>query len=143
MAKLAMLLRLIGHDAAHDRAWDDPLIAETAQAQGRLVLTRDTALLKRGKITHGRLIRAAHPRDQLLEVMALYGLSPRGAAFTRCLRCNALLAPVDKAEVLHRLLPKTRKYYDSFHLCPGCGRVYWPGSHHAFLSSFVAGLRAG
>ncbi len=143
VAKLAMLLRLLGHDAAYDRTWEDSLIAETAQAQGRVVLTRDKALLKRARITHGRLIRSALPRDQLLEVAGLYGLAPLGAPFTRCLRCNTLLEPVDKAAVLHRLEPRTKKYYTEFFRCPGCDRIYWPGSHHGFMAGFLEELKLG
>ncbi len=35
----------------------------------------------------------------------------------RCLRCNGLLEPVSKGEVLHRLEPKTRQYYHEFAIC--------------------------
>jgi len=38
--------------------------------------------------------------------------------------------PVDKDIVLERLEPLTRRYFDEFHLCPACDRVYWKGSHY-------------
>ncbi|MGH3521255.1 MAG: Mut7-C RNAse domain-containing protein, partial [Mycobacterium sp.] len=36
----------------------------------------------------------------------------------------------------------TRRYYDEFSRCAECGRIYWPGSHHARLVSLVERLRA-
>jgi len=43
--------------------------------------------------------------------------------------CNSPLQPVAKEEINHRLQPLTRKYYKFFSRCPGCRRIYWPGSH--------------
>ena len=140
VGRLAMLLRLIGHDAAYDRTWDDKTIADQAWEQGRIVLSRDRALLKRSRVVHGRLVRAVLPRDQLVEVVRFYGLVRRNGDFPRCLRCNAELEPVAKERILHRLLPKTRKYYHEFSRCPQCGRIYWAGSHHAEMARFVEGL---
>ena len=131
---LAPLLRTLGLDTAYGRDWDDAYIAGVAREQGRIVLTRDRGLLKRGEVVHGRLVRAREPLGQLAEVLALYGLRGPFKAFGRCLRCNDVLRPVPKAEVLDRLEPLTRKHYDEFCLCPGCGRVYWRGSHHAAMA---------
>ncbi len=44
--------------------------------------------------------------------------------------CNGLIEPVAKADVLERLEPKTKQYYDTFFRCTGCG-AYWEGSHVA------------
>ncbi len=59
----------------------------------------------------------------------------------RCLRCNGLLEPVSKGEVLHRLEPKTRQYYHEFAICRTCDRVYWKGSHYQHLQRRLEGLR--
>lgn len=133
VAKLAALLRTLGFDAAYDRSFGDGRIARLAAEEGRVVLSRDRALLKRGEIVWGRLVRAAKPMDQLLEVLDLFGARQAPSPFGRCLRCNVALQSVDKQAVLHRLEPKTRLYYDVFHLCPRCGRVFWQGSHHEHM----------
>jgi uncharacterized protein len=104
-------------------------VAASSAGEKRVVLTRDAALLRRKNVIHGRLIRNAQPLDQLREVLAFYGLAPPYVAFKRCLRCNIELVPVAKAEILDRLLPKTKRYFDEFHRCPDCNRIYWPGSH--------------
>jgi len=130
VGRLARWLRMLGLDAAYDPTWSGADIAALAAASGRAVLTGDTLLLKRNAVTHGRLVRAAHPEDQLLEVLAFFGLRGPFALFTRCLDCNGLLRPVPKNEILHRLEPLTRRYYFEFSICRSCRRVYWRGSHH-------------
>ncbi|MGE4297299.1 MAG: Mut7-C RNAse domain-containing protein [Desulfovibrionaceae bacterium] len=140
VGKLAALLRLVGFDTVYDRDLDDQGIAALAAAQQRIVLTRDTALLKRRAITHAHYIRAAQPRDQLRETLGFFGLVPPYAPFSRCLACNTLLVPVAKADILPRLLPLTRQYVHDFHHCPQCDKIYWRGSHHAHMQRWLDGL---
>jgi len=130
VGRLAMLLRMLGLDAAYEWQWRDRVIAEMAKREGRIVLTKDTGLLKRNKVVWGRFLRADDPDGQLLETSRVFGLSPPFAIMSRCLRCNVLLQPVAKEAILHRLEPKTKKYFHDFSICPGCGRIYWAGSHH-------------
>ena len=138
--RLATWLRLLGCDAAYAKNMEDAALAELAAAEGRVVLTRDRTCLKRAKIVYGRVIRANAPVDQLRDVLRAYGLAPPYAAFTRCLRCNLPLTPVDKASVLDRLLPKTKKYYETFSRCPACGRIYWAGSHFGHMRAWIEKL---
>ena len=126
--KLAMLLRMLGQDTLWSNSYRDRDVAELAAREQRIVLSKDRGLLKRKSIVHGRLIRASDPDQQLREVVELYGLDTT-CRFARCLRCNKTLNPVPKSQILHRLQPKTRKYFDHFEICPGCGRIYWKGSH--------------
>ncbi len=134
--KLAPLLRMLGYDTFFDHELGDEQIALLAHEQKRIVLSRDRALLKRGRIEFGRLIRSARPGDQLREVVIFFGLKPLNL-FSRCLRCNHALRDVDKNQILHRLQPKTRKYYSRFSICPGCERIFWPGSHWEKMNSLM------
>ncbi|MGE4552624.1 MAG: Mut7-C RNAse domain-containing protein [Desulfovibrionaceae bacterium] len=139
VARLAGLLRLAGFDAKAAAARDrDGDLARRAAETGRILLSRDRALLKRSVVVHARLVRAQRPWDQLSEVAALYGLAPRVAPFTRCIHCNGLLTDVPKAEVLDRLEPLTRRHYERFSRCPDCGRVYWAGSHFGHMRRELA-----
>ncbi len=133
VGRLAGLLRMAGFDTAFERTPDDAQLAGLAASQGRVLLSRDRALLKRSAVVHGRLIRAQDPWEQLEEVVRVYGLGPRMAPFTRCIHCNGELDEVDKAEVLDQLEPKTKRYYHRFSRCPDCGRVYWKGSHYGHM----------
>ncbi len=138
--KLASNLRLLGFDAFYANDVDDGGLADLAAEQGRIVLSKDRALLKRNRIVHGMHIRQEDPEEQLRGVLAAFGLGPPFAAFSRCLRCNIPLEPVAKEKILHRLEPLTKKYYNEFFICPECGRVYWAGSHHEALQERLQAL---
>jgi hypothetical protein len=63
--------------------------------------------------------------------------------FQRCLRCNHPLQPVPKAQVLERLEPLTKRYFDEFAICPACDQVYWKGSHYERMKMVIAELQKG
>ena len=140
VARLAAKLRMAGFDTLFDPAWHDDELALAADRQGRILLSRDLGLLKRKKVLHGHLVREANPARQLGEILHFYGLAGHIVPFGRCLRCNTLLTPVAKADVIELLEPLTKKYYHSFQLCQGCTRIYWAGSHHERMSELLAGL---
>ena len=139
VGKLASLLRMLGMDTCYRNGIDDAEIAEVAERQSRIVLTKDKALLKRRCIVFGRLVRERLPDRQLVEVVRFFGLAGPFIPFSRCLLCNAPLEAVAKAEIIHRLEPKTKKYYHRFTRCPDCDRIFWHGSHH---DEMAARLRA-
>ncbi len=140
VARLAPLLRMVGLDAAYVTGADDLRLAELAHAEQRILLTRDTALLKRKQVVYGHLLRSQQPPQQLREVVDLYGLSPRLRPFSRCMACNGQLRPVAKETIRHRLEPLTEKYYHDFLRCPGCGKIYWAGSHREKMAARFAAL---
>ncbi|PTN33598.1 Mut7-C RNAse domain-containing protein [Desulfonatronum sp. SC1] len=131
--RLAKLLRVAGLDAADCKGKDDDEIAADSDRTSRILLSRDHRLLKRSRIIWGRLVRFQEPWDQLLEILELFDLKTCLRPFTRCVYCNRGLHARSKEQVLDRLEPLTRRYYNSFFECPQCNRVFWPGSHHERL----------
>lgn len=140
VGKIAKLLRMLGFDTAYQWNWSDNTIARIADQEGRIVLTKDRGLLKRKQVQWGRLLRAETPIEQVKEVKSFFGLRPPFNLFSRCLRCNTPLVPVDKKDILHRLEPKTKRYFHHFRICPDCKRIYWPGSHHDKMRQWVQEL---
>ncbi|MEW6594269.1 MAG: Mut7-C RNAse domain-containing protein [Thermodesulfobacteriota bacterium] len=140
VAKLAARLRMAGFDTLFNPEWHDETLAEECGRQQRILLTRDVQLLKRRAVDHGHLVREEQPTRQLAEILHFYGLAAQVIPFGRCLRCNAVLHEVAKAEIMQHLEPLTKKYYHSFRRCPGCGRIYWAGSHHARMVRLLAEL---
>jgi uncharacterized protein with PIN domain len=136
LGALARLLRLLGVDCAYrNDAADDELVAE-ANASRAVLLTRDRKLLQRRKLWLGAYVRGSRPEQQLRDVLDRF--APPLAPWSRCMACNALLVPVAKGEVQDRLQPGTRRTYNEFSCCPGCGRVYWRGAHSRRLQRIVA-----
>jgi uncharacterized protein with PIN domain/sulfur carrier protein ThiS len=138
LGKLATYLRLLGFDALFPEDYDDANLARISAEEDRIMLTRDRGLLKRGNVTHGFHPRSTDPRQQLVEVLRRFDLADRVRPFTRCLRCNGVLEPVEKAAVAHLLEPGTLAHYDAFRQCQACGQVYWRGSHYDRLEAFLA-----
>lgn len=143
LVALARYLRMLGFDVHLDEALDDPQIAELGARQRRIVLTRDRELLKHRIITHGCFVHEEKPRRQLTEIVTRLDLLSAMRPFTRCMLCNAELADVDKDDVADRLPVGTALYYDRFCRCPGCEKIYWPGSHHQRMCALIDMLRAG
>lgn len=129
VGRLAKYMRMAGFDVLSNPCWSDNHIIEALADTRRVVLTRDMGLLKRKQVEFGRYIRSDKPLNQFAEVVKLFGLEKKLHPFSRCLECNSLLKPVAKKDVLPRLEPLTRKYYDSFSLCTSCDKLYWAGSH--------------
>jgi hypothetical protein len=140
VVKLGTLLRMVGFDCAIPSHLDDAEIAETAVRQGRILLTRDRNLLKRKIVVHGHLVRNHLPKQQLYEILLLYGLQNKLRPYTRCMKCNTPLNRVNKADVLHRLEPLTKKYYEIFFYCHGCRSIYWSGSHKSGMDEILADI---
>ncbi len=142
VAKLAPLLRMLGMDCWHQRDVDDATLATVSRNQQRVLLTRDTKLLKRKQVVYGHLVRAQEPPRQLREIIEFYGLRPLIVPFSRCLLCNGKLLAADKNDIRHRLEPLTEKYYDSFRRCGDCEKIYWPGSHRQRMEESIAAILA-
>ncbi len=140
LGRLAKYLRLLGFDTVYDMSLQDSKIISISLSQNRIILTRDRGILKNRRITHGYWIRSADPRKQTAGIVSKFDLRKIFKPFTRCLECNSLINNVPKEEISARLLPKTRKYYNVFRICPDCGRIYWEGSHFEKMKQFVESL---
>ncbi len=137
LGRLTAYLRMLGFDCLYKTTYDDSQLSEIARHEGRILLSRDRRLLMRKSVTDGYCLRSLNSLEQLHEVVQRFGLADRVIPFHRCLRCNHLLEPVRKEDVLDRLEPLTKQYFDDFHICPGCGQIYWMGSHYEKMQKIV------
>lgn len=129
LGKLALILRLLGFDAEFPGDVPDEELARISAEEHRILLTRDTMLLKRSAVTHGCYIHSQDPEEQAAEVLDRLDLRGSVKPFTRCPDCGSPLKSVSKESVVDRLEPLTKKHYDEFSICVDCGKVYWKGSH--------------
>ena len=137
LGKLARHLRMAGFDCLYRNDYRDSELINAALAERRIILTRDRGLLKQRLVTHGYFVRATESEAQLREVVRALQLQSDLRPFTRCRECNGLLREVPRAEVEAQLPPKVRAAYARFQLCPGCGRIYWEGSHYERLQRLL------
>ena len=138
--RLGRFLILLGFDVSYSSSYSDQEIADIAEIQSRIVLTRDTDLLKRRKIIFAKRIRADLPYDQLCETISFFGLEKLISFFSRCTACNIKLVTIAKKEVMHLLEPKTKRYFHTFFQCPQCKNVFWRGSHYDNIKKKISSL---
>ena len=124
LGKLAKFMRMLGFDSLYRNDYRDEEVVNIAAQEQRIVLTRDRRLLFIKQISHGYWVRAVDVDSQIDEVLRRYDLYGSIHPFFRCLVCNGMLAPVAKADILDRLEPKTLLYYEVFHRCADCQRIY-------------------
>lgn len=137
LGRLARHLRLLGFDTAYSNGASDHGLVEMSTGEHRILLTRDVGLLKHSAVTHGYFIRSTDPEEQMLEVVRRFHLSDRLRPFTRCLECNQLLQGASADQVRRLAPPRVLERHDEFRHCPGCDRLYWPGTHHRRLEQLV------
>jgi uncharacterized protein with PIN domain len=76
------------------------------------------------------MIEANDPREQVREILSRLHLQPAAdKIFSRCIICNQELHPVPREEAVKKVPDFIYRSYDSFHACPRCRRLYWPGTH--------------
>jgi uncharacterized protein with PIN domain len=129
LGRLARWLRAMGYDALYFGSAEDRRLLQLAHADGRVLLTRDEKLARLAG-PQGCLVEADRLDDQLAEVVEKLSLAPRDADWlSRCLECNGKLEPRRK-QTLEGLVPDyIFATQTEFLSCPGCGRIYWAGSH--------------
>jgi uncharacterized protein with PIN domain len=141
LGKLAHHLRMLGFDTAYStRARDADLVALAIQ-EARTLLSKDRELIEKENLPRRYRVRATDSRLQLIEVLRRFDLFNSFHPFTRCIKCNTLLTPIAREDILHRLPPKVRETYTEFQACPQCDQVYWKGSHYRRMWEFIEEIK--
>jgi uncharacterized protein with PIN domain len=143
LGRLARYLRLLGFDTLFENDPGDEALVRIAAEEGRVLLSRDRALLRRRAVTHGLRVPATRPREQLRYILERLDLFRLVRPFTRCMVCNGRLSAADKRTLGDRVPSRVRVVFDDFWRCSDCGRIYWQGSHYDRLSHFVDQMTAG
>jgi uncharacterized protein with PIN domain len=140
LGRLTAYLRMLGFDCLYHQDYGDEELAEIAQREERILLSRDRRLLMRKFVVYGYCLRSLASLEQLTEVIQRFDLAKRIVPFHRCLRCNQPLESVAKEAVLDRLEPLTKQYFDEFQICPACQQIYWKGSHYERMKRLIEQL---
>ncbi len=122
-----------GYDTLFFQGDDDSQMISIAGDEGRVILTRDTQIMRRRVVTGGKikaiLIRSDDSERQMLQVIDALHLSPFFNPFTICLECNQPLTERSKPQVEGRVPTYVFQTRDQYMECPHCHRLYWRGTH--------------
>lgn len=131
LGKLVKWLRILGYDTAYPSFDDDLSLILIARQENRILLTRNTNLIKRRNICDFLFIKGDHWEKQLAGIIK--GLKLKidlnSKIFSRCSLCNTPTKNVDKEEVKNYVPPYVFLTQDKFVYCPSCKKYYWRGTH--------------
>ena len=130
LGKLAKWMRIMGCDVEYFLSITDKELAERAYAIGRIILTRDTLLIRRRKVkgNHFFVIGDSY-KDQIRQVVKHFPIDPYSQILTRCILCNEPLINIDKASIASKVPIYVYETQNTFETCPSCKRIYWNATH--------------
>lgn len=144
VGKLAKWLRIMGYDTLFINGIDDNRLIDIALEEGRVVLTRDTHIMRRRVAVSGRLkailIKDDGVKEQLIQVVGTLNLDSRIRAFSRCIECNQPLVAKGRGEIRELVPPYVFQTQNQFMQCPTCRRIYWRGTHWSRMNSELGKL---
>ena len=132
LGRLARWLRAVGLDTLYERAIDDDELLRRCHESGRILLTRDTELARRGerKGVGTLLIDSEKSELQLRQVVDCFDIEiGHENLFSRCTHCNCAVVEVPREEVEGRVPPFVFRSGKRFTRCPNCDKLYWRGTH--------------
>jgi len=141
LGKLASYLRMMGVDVLYKNNIDDDEIVKISLEEKRAILTKDRGILKRNDVTHGYWVRSSKVKEQVVEIIKRFDLKKLVKEFTRCIECNSMLESISKKEIINELPPKVSESQKSFSVCPSCKKIYWKGTHHQRMLSFIKTIK--
>jgi uncharacterized protein with PIN domain len=141
LGRLAKWLKILGFDVLFFSKAEDKELIAISRKEGRVLLTRDTGLIEKTKKQKSRLFVASDKwQEQLVQVLDEFGLWDVVRPNSRCIECNRVLKPLAKARARNLVTPYVLEHAQSFALCPGCGRVFWQGTHYGDMEKKIAAI---
>ncbi len=143
LGRLATWLRLLGFDVLYPKYAKDTELVFISLTQERILLTRDTGIIKRRILKDYLFIHSDKWQEQLKEVIKYFNLEDKldpEKFFTICAICNTPLIEIKKEEALglvpHYIFCENNK----FSMCPSCKKVYWKGTHINKIKGIISYL---
>jgi uncharacterized protein with PIN domain len=127
LGRLARWLRILGHDVCWGPELRGRALAARARREHRLLLTRDTRLVRERNLPPHLFVTSDHFREQLRQVAAVVPLG--GGFLHRCVACNMAVVPTSRDAAAPRVPPYVLATQERFHECPRCRRIYWSATH--------------
>ncbi|MEW5722804.1 MAG: Mut7-C RNAse domain-containing protein [Thermodesulfobacteriota bacterium] len=135
---LAKWLRLLGLDTVFLARGPFPPDPE------RILLTRRTQRAHQPRLEGWQKVVRLSANDTfslLAETLRALNLGREDLRpLSRCSVCNELLRPARPREVHERAPIYVQAAHEEFSLCPGCGRLYWPGTHFQRMMAVIETL---
>ena len=123
----------MGYDTLFFDGSDDSRMVAIALDEGRVILTRDTQIMRRRVVTSGRLkailVKSDEPEQQLHQIIDTLNPDCKFRPFALCLECNQPLLERSREQVKDLVPPYVFQTQSQYMECPACHRIYWRGTH--------------
>lgn len=130
LGKLARWLRMIGVDVYYQNQIKDEKLIQIARNENRIILTRDTRLIKNLEPVEYLFIHDDYLDEQFSECLKRFpGIKNEERPLSRCVECNTPLKEIDKESVKGRVWPFVYQTQDNFTECEKCKKIYWRATH--------------
>ena len=128
LGRLVRWLRVIGQDVIYGPHLSHEGLVRAARREGRLILTRDRTI-KQLQPPEYIFVKSDHFREQLKQIVKSCRLDPFKDLFTRCLKCNNRIEPIEKELVRDQVPSYVYETQNRFSICKKCRRILWPATH--------------
>ena len=137
LGDIVKYMRVLGLDLFFDSLLSTREIIEISKRENRIILTKDSKLLKFKDVSHGIFIRPGTTTGQIRRIINYLDIKDDIKPFSRCLQCNTLLDVVPKDKILDRIPPMTKDFCDEYVQCQSCDKIYWKGTHFIHMEKVL------
>lgn len=129
VGKLAKWLRMMGFDTVY-QPYQAGREIQAFGDSNRIYLTRVRKLNSKISAERIILIDCNDIESQIKQVISRLNLKYEVLEpFTRCLVCNEKLAEIGRGAAWGSVPDYVWETHSVFRQCPGCRRIFWPGTH--------------
>ena len=137
----------MGYDTRFFDGGNDSHLIAIALAEDRVILTRDTQIMRRRLVASGQLkailIQSDQPERQIKQVINTLNLDWQFKPFSICLECNQPLGKRSKQQVKDLVPPYVFQTQEQYMECSACHRIYWRGTHWQAMTGKLEHLVEG
>jgi len=137
LGNIVKYMRALGLDLFYDSLLSTREIIKISKRENRIILTKDSKLLKFKDVSHGIFIRPDTTIEQIRRIINYLDIKDDLKPFSRCLQCNTLLDVVPKENILNKIPPMTIEFCDEDVQCQSCNKIYWKGTHYINMMKVV------
>lgn len=150
LGKLTKYLRMFNIDVLYFSKISDEEIIEKSRVENRIIITRDTRLIKRKYFKNNKYVFIEENLifEQLKSFNRYFKLwnqkkfdseqnSEKSDScksnlhlFSRCLCCNEILMAVEKEMIKDNVPEYVYKTEENFKICNKCNKIYWKATHY-------------
>ncbi|MDX1534247.1 MAG: Mut7-C RNAse domain-containing protein, partial [Thermoplasmata archaeon] len=126
-----------GYNTAYPSALRDDELLELAEAEGRVLLTRDKDLAAR--IGPQGLYVVSDDLDTQVRQVLMELRPAAGDPMSRCSVCNGALAETSREAVRTDVPSGVWERHERFWQCVSCAKLYWRGTHWEQMAPKIEG----